>query len=313
MKRKMLTAGVCLLTFFLLKYPGESLAAAREGMSLWLNTLIPTLLPFLILTGILIHTDGIYKLLSRFTLLWKKLFCLSPYGAYALILGLLCGYPMGAKIACDLYSSGKISRREGEYLLTFTNNASPVFLLNYLGLQCLKGRINAAFILGILLLSDVLCMLFFRWVVYRNQIPELCPPAASKKETSSTSSPGAAIDVSIMNGFETITRLGGYILMFSILNAVISHFWPPAIPGKYLLLGLTEITTGLYQIALTSWPYQLKFICSMTLTAFGGFCIMAQTKSVLDKKLSLLPYASSKCLNALFTFILILVFRGFIH
>ena len=58
---------------------------------------------------------------------WSHVFGISPSGAYALLLGLLCGYPMGTKITSDLYGCGRINRREAEYLLTFTNHASPVF------------------------------------------------------------------------------------------------------------------------------------------------------------------------------------------
>ena len=74
---------------------------------------------------------------------WKTFFGLSPAGAYVLILGLLCGYPMGAKLAHDLYIDQQISRREGEYLLTFSCNASPAFIISYLSGILLKNKISA--------------------------------------------------------------------------------------------------------------------------------------------------------------------------
>lgn len=315
LKKRLPLGGILLLLCFLLKYPGEALEASRDGMKLWMNTLIPTLLPFLILTGFLVHTDGIEKILKPFSGLFRVLLGLSPSGAYVCLLGLLCGYPMGAKLAADLYGFGKLGRREAEYLLTFCNNPSPAFLTTYLAQICLGGQVSTAKLLGILILSDLLCMLFFRFAVYRNQTaspgghgPD--SPAArgdSKKETPSASSAGAIIDASIMNGFETIARLGGYILLFSILSACISHFWCFSQTGKYLVLGILEITTGLHQLAASEFSCSLKFLCSMTMTAFGGLCIMAQTKSVLEGKLSLHPYASAKCLNAAVTALLILV------
>lgn len=306
MKRKLVVTGVLLLLLFLLRYPQEALAASREGMKLWLNTLIPTLLPFLILTGFLLHTDGIEKILSPLSVVWKKLLGLSPQGAYAFLLGMLCGYPMGAKLSSDLYRWGKIDRREAEYLLTFCNNASPAFLTTYLAHVCLGDKADLKQILLILILADLVCMLFFRFVVYHNRTAtdKVC---ASKKETPIASSPGAIIDVSIMNGFETITRLGGYILLFSLLAACINHYWPFAPLGKYLLLGTTEITTGLYQLTQSGLPFRLLYLCSMSMTAFGGLCIMAQTKSVLEGKLSILPYAAAKCLNAAVTAALVLI------
>lgn len=216
MKQRITTAGVICLLIFLLKFPEESLFAARDGMKLWLNTLFPTLLPFLILTGILLHTKGIEKFLSPLSFFWEKLLGLTPCGAYVFLLGILCGYPMGAKLTSDLYQKNKISKKEASYLLTFSNNPSPGFLTAYVSQICLGGRTKAHEITGILLLANLMCMLFFRFIIYKNKT--FTPISPSKKETSAVSSPGAVIDVSIMNGFETITRLGGYILLFSILG-----------------------------------------------------------------------------------------------
>ena len=120
MKSKILTLfSICLL-FFLLLHPDEGLLGARDGLTLWLNVMLPTLLPFLIFTGILLKAGNLTKLLNPFSLLWEKCFGLSPAGAYVLILGFLCGYPMGAKIAHDLYINDQISKKEGEYLLSFS-------------------------------------------------------------------------------------------------------------------------------------------------------------------------------------------------
>ena len=94
---------------FLLLYPQEALAASKEGMQLWLNVLLPVLLPFLILTGILIHTNMAGKLLQPVEVIWNKVLGVSAAGAYAVIVGALCGYPVGAKITSDLYENHQIS------------------------------------------------------------------------------------------------------------------------------------------------------------------------------------------------------------
>ena len=305
MKQRITTAGVICLLIFLLKFPEESLFAARDGMKLWLNTLIPTLLPFLILTGILLHTKGIEKFLSPLSFFWKKLLGLTPCGAYVFLLGILCGYPMGAKLTSDLYQKNKISQKEASYLLTFSNNPSPGFLTAYVSQICLGGKTKTKEITGILLLANIMCMLFFRFIIYKNKT--FAPISPSKKETSAVSSPGTVIDVSIMNGFETITRLGGYILLFSILGAVVGHFCPAQTEGKYIFLGITELTTGLHQLALSSLSYGKKYLYAMAMTSFGGLCILAQTKSVLKGQLSILPYFTAKCIHAAFTVLLVLV------
>ena len=110
MKRVIYTIISILLICFLIFCPSEATDAARDGMNLWLNVMIPTLLPFLILTGILIRADKIQTLLSPFEKIWNRLLGLTPSGAYAFVLGMLCGYPMGAKITSDLYQNRKIGK-----------------------------------------------------------------------------------------------------------------------------------------------------------------------------------------------------------
>lgn len=302
--KKLIHAMIPCLLLFLFLHPSEALTASRDGLKLWLDTLLPTLLPFIILTGVLLHTRDFEFLLQPLAPLWAKLFGLSSWGAYAFLLGLLCGYPMGAKLTCDLFHAGKISKKEAHYLLTFCNNASPGFILAYLYGICLEKRTAPERIFLIFLLADGFCMVFFRFIVYKNNT--ISPIMQTKKETSTTSF-GEIIDVSIMNGFETITRLGGYILLFSILSACISYYWPFSPMKKSILLGVCEVTTGLRSLASSGLPYSLRLFISMPITAFGGLCILAQTKSVLKKDLSIVPYLMAKLLNAFVTALLTLV------
>ena len=54
MKRKIIIFFYICLLFFLLFHPKEALTGVKNGLGLWLNIMIPTLLPFLILTGALL-------------------------------------------------------------------------------------------------------------------------------------------------------------------------------------------------------------------------------------------------------------------
>ena len=307
MKQRIITLFCICLLLFLLVHPEEALLSAKDGMSLWLNVMIPTLLPFLILTGILLKTGNIPQLLEPLAPFWKHFFGISPAGAYVLILGFLCGYPMGAKLAHDLYINHQISQREGEYLLTFSCNASPAFIFSYLSQNILEGKIPPHSLLLILLSADFVCMLFFRFLVYHGNTVSSAKPEYRKKETYQQDSTGVILDVSIISGFETITRLGGYILIFSLLFTGFYHYWPFCSQNKILLTSPIELTTGLHQIAQSAFSWKIKYITSMTLTAFGGFCVMFQTKSVLEEKLSILPYIFAKCLNASLVFLFLVL------
>ena len=74
---------------------------------------------FMILTGVLIHTKGIEKILSPLKPVFRFFLGTDVYGGYVFILGMVCGYPMAAKLASDLYETGRISRIEALYLTTF--------------------------------------------------------------------------------------------------------------------------------------------------------------------------------------------------
>ena len=106
---------------------------------LWFYTLLPSLLPFMILSNICIKTGLLDKLFEAPKTFWKKAFALSPSGAYALCMGIFCGYPMGAKITADLYAEHRISKQEASYLLTFACFPSPSFLSSYLCVGLLKN------------------------------------------------------------------------------------------------------------------------------------------------------------------------------
>ena len=307
MKQRIITLFCICLLLFLLVHPEEALLSAKDWMSLWLNVMIPTLLPFLILTGILLKTGNIPQLLEPLAPFWKHFFGISPAGAYVLILGFLCGYPMGAKLAHDLYINHQISQREGEYLLTFSCNASPAFIFSYLSQNILEGKIPPHSLLLILLSADFVCMLFFRFLVYHGNTVSSVKPEYRKKETYQQDSTGVILDVSIMNGFETITRLGGYILIFSLVFTCIRHYWPFSEQTSILFTSPIELTTGLQQIAHSRYSWRFRCISSITLTAFGGLCVMFQTKSVLENRLSLFPYVTSKCLNTSLVFLFLVL------
>lgn len=110
-----------------------SATAAREGVALCLQTVLPSLFPFFVLSSLLVQSD-VPRLLSRAMAgVMYPLFGVSGAGASALILGLLGGYPVGARTVAELYGRGEIGREEAEQLLAFCNNSGPGFFLGVCG------------------------------------------------------------------------------------------------------------------------------------------------------------------------------------
>ena len=135
--KKWLLAFLLLATLlFLLLFPVPALAASRRGLNLWFGTLVPTLLPFLILSGFLIHTGLVHIPASLLAPVFGRLFGVSPLGSYACFIGFLCGFPMGAKVLADLTRNGRMAPEEASYLLGFINNVSPSFVITFFCPHC---------------------------------------------------------------------------------------------------------------------------------------------------------------------------------
>ena len=97
---------LCLL--MLLFNPGLALEGARQGLVLWGNVVLPTLLPFMICSGVIVAMDAIHILTGPFKPILSGILSLSDQGSFCLMSGLLCGYPMGAKTT----SADSLFRRE---------------------------------------------------------------------------------------------------------------------------------------------------------------------------------------------------------
>ena len=114
-----------------------------------------------------------------------------------------------------------------------------------------------------------------------------------------------------MNGFEAIVKVGGYIILFSVILTLLSNTGlPDSSIGNYLLASL-EITNGITLLGSlqTSWTYP----AILTLTSFGGFCAAAQTKCMLQgTSLKIMPYILQKLVTALATSILTVLFLNVI-
>ena len=156
---KLLTISVFILMLF---FPKLVFAGAKEGLLLWFNSALPTLLPFMILSNLLIKTHSADWVVRVTGPLFRHIFHISDYGSFAAVTGFLCGYPMGSKVTSDLLTEGKISLTEAQYLLSFCNNASPGFIISYVVLQNLKQEQLLVPSLAILTVSPILASFLFR-------------------------------------------------------------------------------------------------------------------------------------------------------
>ena len=290
--------------FLMLCFPKETLAGASDGLLLWFQIVLPTLLPFFIFTNLLIHTNSIVYISHVCSPVLKRLFSVSANGSFAVLAGFLCGYPVGAKVTADLVKTNRISLSEAKYLLSFCNNTSPAFIMSYIVVQNLKDETQLLPTLLILYLSPMLCSFLFRKFYHINRDTLITNEAMNNKLCFSFE----IFDNCIMNAFENITKVGGYIILFSILFSLGS-----LLPITHLL-PLLEITNGIPHILKHVSDYEISYAFVVFLTSFGGFCAIAQTSAMLSgTKLSIVSYTIEKLVTALVTSLLAFLYLTIIR
>lgn len=120
---------IIVFTVMLVLFPNTSLVAAVNGIELWLYTVFPAIFPFMT-AAIVIDKTNIPMLSGKlFEPFMRPVFNVPGASAIALIMGIVSGYPVGARITASLKKRGLISKTEAERLLCFTNNSSPLFIL----------------------------------------------------------------------------------------------------------------------------------------------------------------------------------------
>lgn len=291
---KQLLSGLPVLVLFLamLFSPKAVFEGAESGLLLWFQVVFPTLFPFMLVSGLMLSGGGLVVISRIFGRLFSTLFATSPNGSFAVIAGFLCGYPMGAKVSADLVRSGRISRDEGAYLLSFCNNTSPIFIMNFIVWKTFDREELMIPTLLILIGVPAFLSLFFRrfYLKRRKKFPDL----SDKKKNNVKLLNFEMLDSCLADSFESIVKVGLYIIFFSILIAL---------PGKLsaghpLLAGILptlEMTNGILMIHKAAPDLTVSYPLILGLTSFGGFCSAAQTKCMLKAaSLPILPYIIQK-------------------
>lgn len=253
----------------LLFFPDVSATAAREGVALCLQTVLPSLFPFFVLSSLLVQSD-VPRLLSRAMAgVMYPLFGVSGAGASALILGLLGGYPVGARTVAELYGRGEIAREEAEQLLAFCNNSGPGFFLGVCGTAVFGSaragaylyliHVGAALVTGVLLRRDL--GLPRRKAVSRQRAP-------------------FDLAAAVQGSFAAVGSVSAFVIFFMVLLRLLSLV--PALAAlpplpRAALFGFMEMTNGVNALPAT----RTGFVLCAAIMNWGGLSVQAQTCAML--------------------------------
>lgn len=304
MKKIIYSIILSILALYILCSPENAIQAASFGLLLWYSKMLPTLLPFAILSYIFVAAgllDRPCRFLHRFL---KNILPVSSEGIYPLFAGFLFGFPLGSRITAQLVEEGRMEAAWGNRLFPVCNNISPVFISGFI----LSSSLQKPELTGVTLLILYGPPLSF-FILQGKLFPLKSQEGTNAFSTRSLLQKKAAsrsqinfkiIDAGIMSGFETLTKLGGYIMLFAILAQMTTSlpFGNPVI--KSLLVGITEITNGVAAISGSALPFASQYPLIIFCTAFGGLSGLAQTASMVrNAGLSMSAYIRTKVLCSL--------------
>lgn len=278
------------LTFCMLTNSSLSLAYAALGLRLWYEKMVPVLFPFMVLSGTLIRMGLVESLIRPIRPFFGKLFRISDPAVYTILMGFLCGFPMGARTTAEFRNRQELSVSEGQFLLAFCNNFGPVYFLGFV-LPLLHRTLMLPYLIGMYGIP-VIYGLFLRYTVYRMRLKDTSMVSQPvTKSTVRTSLPDALDDAVNAAGL-SILQLGGYMIIFNLLNLLPGLF----LRQSHLLAPLLEITGGLQMLA-DRYP-----LYTLLLLQFGGLSCIAQTAGCIrNTGLSLKKYIIHKLVLTLLT------------
>ncbi len=276
---------LCGLLIWFLADAGEVRAAAAEGLALCGRSVIPALFPFMAASTMLVSL-GFGEWASPRLAGLMSLYRLPGPAGSALLLGLVGGYPIGARTAAELHKKGLLTAGEAERLLGFCNNSNPVFLLSVLGGGVFGSARAGIYLWLVHVLSALLTGFFFRGSgkpIGRQALPRVSP---------CPSLPAAFVE-GVKSACGSMVYVCGFVIFFYVLASPLAKLSGPLGAG---LVGFLE----LFSLTPLLAADRLSFVLASACAGWGGISILCQTAAVLEGSgLRLRTYVMGKALQAL--------------
>lgn len=302
-----------LILMLLILLSKQNFGCVKSSLNNFLTSIFPSLFPFILFTEIVLKTDILNYISKIFGNILSKIFKIKKSGSSAIIIGFLCGFPMGAKTVSSLYQSGSISRYEANRLLSFVNNCNPAFIISTIGIGVFYDIRIGIILLISHYMSAILIGLLNKnksssHIIHENdQILNNFNKKYSKN--ADNVSFFNILSASIKNTFNTLALILGFIIVFNLLSSTITillgYF---GINPTFISIfsGIIEMTKGIKDIYINiNLSMELKICIASFMLGFSGFCILFQIFSCLyydNFKFSNL--LKSKIIQGIFSFII---------
>ncbi|MDR0931020.1 MAG: hypothetical protein LBM38_04690 [Clostridiales bacterium] len=269
------------------------MSGASNAIDACINVLVPSLLPFIIVSKIVINTPLPRLAARRLECVMRPIFGVSGAGAFPLIIGLLSGYPLGAKVVLDMYKKGSLSYKDAEKLISFCNNSGPLFIIGAIGVGCFNSVKAGVMVYIAHVISAIVLGIGIRCKCGRGGS---CRERAGVAEGVAKNVANGTIDFgeAILDGVKTMALICGYVIFFGAIIGVLTpivYVLPTSIAG--LISGIIEMTTGIMMLAG-------KWSCLPLITflvTFGGISVFMQIKGIVGNTFSMRVFIVRKLIQ----------------
>ena len=275
----------------------------KSGISLCINTVIPAVFPFMIISSLITVSGSAVDIGSFFKKPLEFLFGVDSAGACAISLGFLCGYPTGALTAVKLFDRGELSKSELEYLLTFMNIPSAPFVISGVGASMLLSKELGIAIYASVLLSAIIVGIILRpFNSQKNKIKAMPSPSSHKVPFS------FVISESIWSAAKNMLGVCACVITFSALSGTLCSSFPMPELVKVAISGFFEVSSGT-KIAST---VPLAPVLCASVCAWSGLSVHFQIISACrGRGISFVPFFVSKAVQTFLAPALLLLYIGF--
>lgn len=334
-KTLFLAFGATILAGALIKFPQQALEASIRGLNMWWEIVFPSLLPFFIISEMLISFGVVTFIGVLLEPLMRPLFKVPGVGGFIWAMGMASGYPSGAKLTARLRKEKQLTRIEAERLVSFTNSSNPLFIF---------GAVAVGFFhnpsLGVVLalshyIGNLLVGITMRFYGKEEIKPEKIPVKSIKhalRELHRTRLKekrplGKMLGDAVVSSVESLLMIGGFIILFSVINQlllvmnvtdILAHmlsfllmlfqmspdFSIPLISGMFEITSGSQMTSAIQHV-----PLMHQAIITSFILAFCGFSVQAQVASILAQTdIRFTPFFIARilhgCLASCITFII---------
>lgn len=301
------------IILLLVLFPTISINAFFEGILIWGTKVLPSLLPFFILTKLLSYTNFIPTIGKKLSPITYKLYGVGGVSGYVYLMSIISGYPVGAKLTADLYSNNIITKTQAHTITSFTSTSGPLFIL---GTVCIGLFNNTK--MGIVILISHYISAIINGLIYKHK-------KSFTLNLNTTKPQNNYLNESMTSSIISIMTVGGFIAIFYMIIQLLLKL-QLFLPITYLLekvginqnistsiiAGIFEVTTGCILLSKCNISIFIYSLILSFLISFGGLSIHLQALCFLKNfdlsyRKFLLQKFTHAILSTIITFIILCI------